>query len=33
MGILTVGAELFHEEKQDRHDKANGSFSQFRERD
>ena len=33
MGIRTMGAELFHEDKQERHDKANGSFSQFCERD
>jgi hypothetical protein len=29
MGIHTVGAELFHEEKPDKLDKANGPFSQF----
>jgi hypothetical protein len=29
MGICTVGAELFHEERQDRHDKANGIFRNF----
>jgi len=29
MGIHTVGAELFHEDRQDRHDEADGRFSQF----
>jgi len=33
IGIRTVGAELFHEDKQDRHNIAGGSFSQFCERD
>ena len=37
MKILSVGAELFHEERRtdsqtDRHDEANGRFSQFCER-
>jgi len=31
MGIRTVGAEEFHENNQDRHDEANGRFSQFYE--
>ena len=33
MGINTVGAELFHEDRQDRHDEANGRFSEFCEKD
>jgi len=33
MKIQPVGADLFHADGQtDRHDEANGSFSQFRER-
>ena len=33
IGIRTVGADLFHHDKQDRHDKANDNFSQICERD
>ena len=33
MRIRTVGAELFCENRQDRHDEANGRFSQFCEQD
>jgi len=29
MGIHTVCAEMFHEDTQDRHDEANGTFSEF----
>jgi len=33
MGIHTVGAELIHEDGQDRHDEANGRFSEFCEKE
>ena len=33
MGIHTVGTELFHEDRQDRHDEANGRFSELCEKD
>ena len=29
MRIHTVGAEMFHKDRQDRHNEINGSFSQF----
>jgi hypothetical protein len=32
IGIRSMGAEMFHEDRQDRHDKANGRFSKFCER-